>query len=133
MHGQNRLDAITIVDDARHVKETVRTHTLVIFIGGTPHPNYLQGVVECDRKGFILTGSDLTPRQPGWTLDRAPLQLETSMPGVFSAGDVRCGSVKRVAAAVGEGAAAVQFIHSYLDSTASPRPRASMDLCGVAR
>lgn len=132
VHGKNRLEAITIVDDARNIKETIRAQTLFIFIGGTPHTNYLQGVVECDRKGFILTGSDLAPRPAGWTLDRSPLQLETSMPGVFAAGDVRCGSVKRVAAAVGEGAAAVQFIHSYLDSTASPRPGASMDLCVAA-
>ena len=132
VHGQNRLEAITIVDDAGHVTETIRTQALFIFIGGTPHTDYLQGVVECDRQGFILTGSDLAPRPGGWTLDRSPLHLETSMPGVFAAGDVRCGSVKRVAAAVGEGAAAVQFIHSYLDSTASPRPRASMAPGGAA-
>jgi thioredoxin reductase (NADPH) len=114
------------------VKATIPTHALFIFIGATPHTEYLDGVVDRDRQGFILTGPSLPARPSGWTLARHPFQLETGVPGIFAAGDVRCGSVKRVAAAVGEGASAVQFIHSYLDSTASPRPLASIDLSGAA-
>ena len=131
-HGDDRLEAITIVDDATGVKDTIPTHALFIFIGATPHTEYLEGVVDRDRRGFILTGPDLPARPSGWTLARHPFHLETSVPGIFAAGDVRCGSVKRVAAAVGEGASAVQFIHSYLDSTASPRPLASISLSGAA-
>jgi thioredoxin reductase (NADPH) len=88
--------------------------------------------VERDSRGFIVTGADLaklddgsgdgkTGRPHGWTLEREPYRLESSVPGVFAAGDVRSGSVKRVAAGVGEGAAAVQYIHQYLGSTRQER------------
>ena len=101
----------------------MRTHALFIFIGAEPHTEWLAGVVERDRHGFILTGPDLARlggdghRPPGWSLDRDPFLLESSVPGVFVAGDVRHGSVKRVAAGVGEGATAVQLIHQYLSPT----------------
>ena len=122
VHGKEQLEAITIDDRSDQKKETVPTHALFIFIGGLPHTEYLQNVVEMDDHGFILTGPDLERsaegqhRPPGWPLDRDPLWLECSVPGIFAAGDVRHGSVKRVAASVGEGATAVLFVHRYLSS-----------------
>src|SRR2546425_10458340 len=94
---------------------TTLFRSLFIFIGANPHTEYLEGTVERDRHGFILTGPDIAV----CALEREPYWLESSIPGVFAAGDVRHGSVKRVAAAVGEGAAAVQFVHHYLNSTLS--------------
>ncbi|MCI0446438.1 fused response regulator/thioredoxin-disulfide reductase, partial [bacterium] len=93
------------------------TNYLFIFIGARPHAGCVEGIVECDERGFILSGSDLIrDGQPpqGWQLDRDPSLLETSTPGIFVVGDVRHGSVKRVASGVGEGSIAVQFIHQYL-------------------
>jgi thioredoxin reductase (NADPH) len=90
---------------------------MFIFIGAAPHTDILDGIVERDRSGFILTGADLMvegKRPNGWTLNRDPYFLETSMPGIFAAGDVRHYSVKRVASAVGEGAISVALIHQYL-------------------
>jgi thioredoxin reductase (NADPH) len=121
-HGEERLEAITIFDAAKSEKETISTSALFIFIGALPHTEWLAGVIETDDHGFIFTGADLQrgrgeghwPR--GWTLERDPFWLESSKPGIFVAGDVRHGSVKRVAAGVGEGATAVQFIHQYLAS-----------------
>jgi thioredoxin reductase (NADPH) len=92
---------------------------MFVFIGVRPHTEAFAGVVERDEGGFILTGSDL-PREHGrprgWTLDRDPFLFETSVPGVFAAGDVRAGSNRRVAAAVGEGSAAVYSVHRYLET-----------------
>jgi thioredoxin reductase (NADPH) len=124
-HGDDRLESITVLNTATGVKETLRTNALFIFIGALPHTEWLEGVVERDSHGFILTGPDLEKqgggghRPPGWLLDRDPFWLESRTPGVFAAGDVRHGSVKRVAAGVGEGATAVQFIHQYLNATVS--------------
>lgn len=90
---------------------------MFLFIGALAHSDFVAEVIERDSAGFILTGSDLIQegrRPKGWKLRRDPFLLETSMPGIFAAGDVRHGSVKRVASAVGEGAVAVQFIHQYL-------------------
>ncbi len=90
---------------------------LFIFIGAQPHTDWLDGVVEKGDRGFILTGPDLqlNGRRPkGWTLERDPYLLETNIPGVFAVGDVRQGSVKRVASSVGEGSICVQFVHQYL-------------------
>src|SRR6476469_2624308 len=118
VRGENRLEFITITNTQTGEVQTVPTPTLYIFIGAVPHTDALVGIIERDANGFILTGPDLIydghkyPR--GWTLDRQPFLLETNIPGVFAAGDVRHGSMKRVAASVGEGSIAVQLIHQYL-------------------
>ena len=83
-----------------------------MFIGASPHTDWLEGVVARDQHGFILAGPDV--RDAGWPLKRDPFLLETSVPGVFVAGDVRARSIKRVASAVGEGSMAVSLIHQYL-------------------
>ena len=91
---------------------------MFVFIGATPHTDWLDGVVARDERGFIPTGPELLAdgRRPrGWSLDRDPYFLESSLPGVFVAGDVRSASVKRVASAVGEGAMAVTLVHRYLE------------------
>jgi thioredoxin reductase (NADPH) len=115
-HGDMHLDAVT-VESANGKHETLRTHGLFVLVGGTPHTQWLADVVEMDSKGYILTGRDVlrSARAPNrWSLEREPYFLETSMPGVFAAGDARCRSVKRVASAVGEGATAIQLVHEYL-------------------
>jgi thioredoxin reductase (NADPH) len=84
-----------------------------VFIGAVPRTEWLDGTVARDARGFVLAGTDA--RVPGWTLKRDPYALETSVPGVFVAGDVRARSIKRVASAVGEGAMAVSLVHQYLD------------------
>ena len=87
-----------------------------MFLGATPHTAWLAGVVACDARGFILTGSDLDPTTHlrDWPLARLPYLLETNVPGVFACGDARRESVKRVASAVGEGSVAVYFMHQIL-------------------
>ncbi len=116
-HGEERLESITVHCDATGSDETVPANSMFIFIGAEPRTDWLDGAVERDPKGFILTGSDLVrggKRPASWTLDRDPELLETSVPGVFAVGDVRHGSVKRVASSVGEGSIAIQFVHQYL-------------------
>jgi thioredoxin reductase (NADPH) len=96
---------------------TVPANLLSVFIGAEPNTDWLAGVVERDTRGFILTGRDLVregKQPPGWPLARDPFWTEASVPGIFAAGDVRYGSVKRVASGVGEGSIAVQFVHQYL-------------------
>jgi thioredoxin reductase (NADPH) len=91
---------------------------LFVFIGAAPLTGWLDGVVVRDARGFVVSGPDLSAegqRPPGWELDRAPYHLETSVPGVFVAGDARAESAKRVASAVGEGAMAVMLVHRYLE------------------
>lgn len=120
--GETSLEAITIADADTGEKQTVPATSLFIFIGAMPSTDWLDGVVERDERGFILSGSDLIRdrrRPKGWTLDRDPYLLETSVPGIFVAGDVRHKSVKRVASGVGEGSIAVQFIHQYLSKVGS--------------
>jgi thioredoxin reductase (NADPH) len=121
--GENRLEAITINDVIKGgEKQTVPAYALFIFIGAQPHTDWLAGIVKRDANGFILTGPDLmvddghnnNNRPKGWNLDRQPFLLETNIPGIFAAGDVRSGSVKRVASGVGEGSIAIQFVHQYL-------------------
>ncbi len=116
-HGTGRLERLTLHDARTDVSETVPAAALFILIGAQPHTQWLAGTLELDEHGFVLTGRDL-PREgrsaPGWPLDRPPLALETSVPGVFAAGDVRHRSTKRVASAVGEGSIAVQLAHDYL-------------------
>jgi thioredoxin reductase (NADPH) len=115
--GGTRLEEISIRCHATGAVDRVKASSLFIFIGAEPRTNWLEGVVDRDDRGFILTGVDLVregKRPKGWTLDRDPGLLETSVPGVFAVGDVRHGSVKRVASGVGEGSIAIQFVHQYL-------------------
>jgi thioredoxin reductase (NADPH) len=116
--GDASLEWLVIADSATGERETVPARALFIFIGALPRMEWLDGAVQRDAQGFILSGPDLKRddkgRIPGWTLDRDPFLLETSVPGVFVAGDVRHRSIKRVASGVGEGSIAVQFIHQYL-------------------
>lgn len=116
--GEDKLEALTLVNLQDEI-ETLPASALFTFIGALPHTNWLQSILERDERGFILTGSDLIrdgKRPKGWTLMRNPFLVETSVPGIFAAGDVRHQSVKRVGSAVGEGAIAVQLIHQYLAS-----------------
>src|SRR5215203_280443 len=115
--GDTRLEEIAISDAATEDTRTVPAFALFIFIGARPHTGWVADVVERDPQGFILTGRSLVRggrRPKGWQLNRDPFFLETSMAGIFAAGDVRHRSVKRVASAVGEGSMAVQFVHQYL-------------------
>ncbi len=114
--GGQRLEGLALRGPDGSVEE-VPAAALFVMIGGEPRTEWLAGVARDDR-GYVLTGHDLLHdgRAPsGWPLERPPLLLETSVPGVFAAGDVRHRSVKRVASAVGEGAVAVQLVHQYLD------------------
>ncbi|MGD8463513.1 MAG: FAD-dependent oxidoreductase [Anaerolineae bacterium] len=115
--GENRLEALKILDRSTGQTQTVSAAALFLFIGAVPHSDLVAGVVERNRAGFVLTGPDLTQnghRPQGWTLKRDPYLLETSVPGIFAAGDIRQGAVRRVASAVGQGAVAVSLIHQYL-------------------
>jgi thioredoxin reductase (NADPH) len=117
--GETSLEALTIVNALTGETQTVPATSLFIFIGAQPRTDWLDGVVEKGDRGFILTGSDLqlNGRRPkGWTLERDPYLLETNIPGVFAVGDVRQGSIKRVASSVGEGSICVQFVHQYLSN-----------------
>src|ERR1700758_2969968 len=116
-HGETRLEEISVLCSDTNKVERVPASSMFIFIGALPRTDWLANVVERDARGFILTGPDLIrdgQRPRGWTLDRDPFLLETNVPGIFAVGDVRHGSVKRVASGVGEGSVAVQFIHQYL-------------------
>jgi thioredoxin reductase (NADPH) len=114
--GGSALQRVVLLDHARGTQETVPADALFVLIGAQPHTEWLGDTVQSDRKGFIITGRDLDWADVGWSFEREPLPLETSMPGVFAVGDARQGSVKRVASAVGEGAIAVRNIHEYLAS-----------------
>ena len=109
-HGQGRLQGLTLRDRQSGETRTVPASAVFVLIGAEPRTDWLDGVVERDERGYVLTGRDLD----GWPLARPPLPLETSLPGVFAAGDVRYRSIKRVASAVGEGSIAVQLVHQYL-------------------
>jgi thioredoxin reductase (NADPH) len=117
VHGEKRLEEVSVLCSDTNKIERVPASSMFIFIGALPQTDWLAGLVERDERGFILTGPDLIrdgQRPKGWTLDRDPFLLETNVPGIFAVGDVRHGSVKRVASGVGEGSVAVQFIHQYL-------------------
>ncbi|HET9495333.1 MAG TPA: FAD-dependent oxidoreductase [Chloroflexia bacterium] len=119
VRGKDHLEEITIANSATGEQVTVPASAIFIFIGAQPRTDWVEGVLERDAMGFILTGPDLMKDgqlPKGWPLRRAPFWLEASVPGVFVAGDVRSRSVKRMATAVGEGSMAVQFIHQYLSS-----------------
>ncbi|WP_020673964.1 FAD-dependent oxidoreductase [Amycolatopsis nigrescens] len=117
-HGEDHLERLTLCDQDAGVTETVETGHLFVFIGAAPRTEWLGTAIARDGHGFVRTGPDLLVdgrRPPGWPLDRDPHYLESSIPGVFVAGDVRAQSVKRVASAVGEGAMAVTLVHRYLE------------------
>ncbi len=119
VRGSGHLEAITLADAASGVTRDVPADAMFIFIGSAPRTEMVAGVVERDEQGFILTGRDLIvdgKRPKNWTADRDPFLFETSVPGVFAAGDARKGSGKRVASAVGEGSATVSVIHQYLQT-----------------
>ena len=113
VEGGDLLEKVTIENLGGGEQEVVETNSLFVYIGAAPRTAWLDGVVHRDEKGFVLAGPDLDGKVE-WTLRRPRYLLETSIPGVFVAGDVRSGSVKRVGAAVGEGSMAIQFIHNHL-------------------
>jgi thioredoxin reductase (NADPH) len=116
--GTDHLEKLTLRDSNTGETQDVDAQWLFVFIGAAPLTDWLEGVVQRDSHGFILTGPDLVTegdRPAGWPLDRAPYHLESSVPGIFVAGDARAESAKRVASAVGEGAMAVMLVHRYLE------------------
>ena len=116
--GEEHLEKLTLSDRDTGEQETVEASWLFVFIGASPHTGWLGGDVVRNEHGFVVTGPALGVARPaGWPLERAPYVLESSVPGVFAAGDVRQDSMKRVASAVGEGAMAVHLVHRYLESS----------------
>jgi len=116
-HGNDHLEAISIHCATTGETNKVPANSLFIMIGAAPNTAWLADLVQRDELGFILSGPDLMrdgKRPNGWSLDRDPALLETSVPGIFVVGDVRHGSVKRVASGVGEGSVAISFVHQYL-------------------
>jgi thioredoxin reductase (NADPH) len=112
--GDGRLQELVLREAATGDQKTVAADALFTLIGARPHTHWLPGEIATDRSGFVYTGEDV-PDDHGWPLERRPFPLETSMPGVLAAGDVRHASVKRVASAVGEGSIAVQLVHSLFE------------------
>jgi thioredoxin reductase (NADPH) len=113
--GSDRLETLIIQNNKRNIVETVPATLLFVLIGATPYTDWLAGIAQRDAKGFIITGHDVD--LGAWPMQRKPMSFETSVPGLFAIGDVRLGSTKRVASAVGEGAGAVAEIHQYLNET----------------
>jgi thioredoxin reductase (NADPH) len=113
--GDTHLRTLTLRDLDTEEEREVAAGALFIFIGQRAHTEWLDGMVQLDDSGFILTGTDLG-NLTDWNVDREPLPLEGSVPGVFAAGDVRHGSIRRVAGATGEGATAIRFVHQHLAS-----------------
>jgi len=120
LHGDNLLSAVTLRNRQTGEERTIMTSFLFLCLGGVPNTQWASEIgIARDEEGYLVTGPDLLKdgsRTRNWKLNREPYYLETSMPGVFAAGDVRHGSIKRVASAVGEGAMAIAFVHRYLSS-----------------
>jgi thioredoxin reductase (NADPH) len=117
VNGESSLASVVVRSIESGEQRTLPCVALFVFIGVQPHTDAFAGVLERDEAGFIITGADLPKehgRPRGWTLERDPFMFETSIPGVFAAGDVRAGANRRVAAAVGEGSAAIHSVHRYL-------------------
>jgi thioredoxin reductase (NADPH) len=118
VEGTDRCEKITILDNKTGGRETVPASALLIYAGAIPRTDWLAGVVERDELGYLISGQHLMRegrRPAGWTADRDPFYLETSVPGIFVAGGVRHRSAKGVTSGVGEGAMAVKLVHEYLD------------------
>ena len=116
-HGEDHLESISVLCSTTNEVNKVPANSLFIMIGAAPNTQWLADVVERDERGFIFSGRDLVrdgKRPKEWLLDRDPGLLETNVPGIFVVGDVRHGSVKRVASGVGEGSVAISFVHEYL-------------------
>ena len=117
--GGEHLESITLKNNLTGETESEAADAIFVFIGAVPHSDIVADLVERNETGFILTGPDLIRdgrRPKNWTPRRDPYLLETSVPGIFAAGDVRHGVVRRVASAVGQGAVAVTFVHKYLET-----------------
>ena len=114
--GSDHLELVTLRDSHSGEEEEAPTNWLFVFIGAQPRTDWLGDAIVRDDKGFVMTGQDLltSAEADRWPLSRSPFALETSVPGVFAAGDVRLDSMKRVASAVGEGAMSVYLVHRYL-------------------
>ena len=120
--GDGRLQHLTLADREQDTLEEVDAVALFIMIGGVPHTRWLPEDIMKDADGYLVTGRDILEQFPGhWSFPRDPLPLETSMPGVFAAGDIRQGSIKRVASAVGDGATAVRLVHEHVRITEPAR------------
>ena len=129
--GTGHLESLVLADTVSGARRSVPADALFVLIGAQPRTQWLAGSVARDRQGFIRTGPDL-PAGTRWPPGRPPLPLETSLPGVFAAGDVRQGSVKRVASAVGEGAATIPLVHRHLHTPATPGRRRPVPPAGPA-
>lgn len=117
--GNGKLERIRLYDGCSDSEREIDAAAVFVFIGAAPHTGLVAGFAERDEKGYVLTGPELLregKRPPGWGQARDPFPFETSVPGVFAVGDVRSGSSKRVAAAVGEGSGAVGNVHAYLET-----------------
>lgn len=122
MMGDDQLAAVEVRDRQTGETRIIQTSAVFSYIGAVSRTTWLSGEIETDERGFIKTGAAVVD-SPHWTLDRHPYLLETSCPGVFAAGDVRLGSIKHIASAVGEGSMTVQFVHEYLKNTPDEQRR----------
>ena len=117
--GKERLETVTLKNTGTNQEEVVPADAIFIFIGAVPNTDLASDVIELDEAGFVLTGQELVSdgkRPRNWNLKRDPFLMETSVPGIFAAGDVRHGVVRRVASAVGQGAVVVSLVHKYLET-----------------